>query len=111
MIGDAAGGGDGHLQATVDLVVANTLLATRFVSRDASGFVNTNGQLVVDDASLLKVYSRGLEHYFHIGLATIRGTSGVTASGRVDVALGDSRRLGATTVKLALPRTKGATPT
>ena len=26
MIGDAAGGGDGHLQATVDLVVANNLL-------------------------------------------------------------------------------------
>ena len=57
----------------------------------------------MDDASLLKVDSGGLEHDFHIGLATIRGTSGVTASGRVDVALvtavdlGDDLKIGVAT--------------
>jgi hypothetical protein len=104
-IGDAAGGGDGALNATVDIVVSNNLLVGAHASsqQTAPGFVSTDGQLDVDGAALLKVEAGASEHDFHIGLAALVGGTGVSANGRANIRsvatidIGDDLKIGAAT--------------
>lgn len=102
-IGDAANDGNGALSSRVDLLIGDNLLVAAHRSSQAvsTGSASTTGNLIVDNAALVRVGPDGTDNDFLVGAATLDGGSGLTASGRTHftgvttVDIGDDLRIGA----------------